>query len=237
MILDNVQAADYLTKKMIKLAKIDHKSTLLDLGCGKGQSCRVIAENTGAVCTGLDLGTTNIVRATEVANQLPNLGMTFVEGSFTSLPKSIASRKYSVVFSQVAFCHVHTLLPEILQQVKGVLAPGGVVVINDYLGGDMPVSQATKDHVWKRLHFEYLHGHKAYRRIVEEAGFDILYYENLDRHTRQTYLDMAKKAQKLGIKSTDGALLADNYMQTAKSIEKGETGMNLLLLSLPSSKL
>lgn len=77
VIYDNVQAADNLTKKMIDLAKINHTTTLLDLGCGKGQSCRVIAENTGAICTGLDLGNTNIIRANEVAKKLPHLKMTF----------------------------------------------------------------------------------------------------------------------------------------------------------------
>merc|ERR1719440_668573 len=62
---------------------------------------------------------------------------------------------------QVAFCHVHKLLPTILEQVKRVLAPGGVVIVNDYLGGDNGVSETTKEHVWKRLHFEYLHGDRS----------------------------------------------------------------------------
>jgi len=137
-----------------------------------------------------------------------------------------------VVFSQVAFCHVHKLLPSILEQVKRVLAPGGVLIVNDYLGGDKGVSDTTKEHVWKRLHFEYLHGHQAWRKITEDGGFVIQYYENLDRHMAQTYRDMAKKADKLGLKSTDGAPLAVNYSETVAAIEKGEVGMNLARLSL-----
>merc|ERR1719387_1349874 len=202
-VLDNVEAADALTKQMIEVAQISHTSTVLDLGCGKGQACRFIAEQTGAAVTGVDLGTTNIKRANEVAAFRPDLRMKFFEGSFTDIPSEVASEKYSVVFSQVAFCHVAKLLPTILEQVKRVLAPGGVLIVNDYLGGDKGVSDTTKDHVWKRLHFEYLHGHLAWRKITQESGFVIQYYENLDCHMAQTYRDMARKANKLGLKSTD----------------------------------
>merc|ERR1719421_931068 len=234
VVLDNVAAADALTQRMIKVGQINHTSTVLDLGCGKGQACRVIAERTGAAVTGIDLGTTNIQRANEVAASRPDLRMKFFEGSFTDIPSEVATEKYSVVFSQVAFCHVHKLLPIILKQVKRVLAPGGVLIINDYLGGDHGVSDTTKEHVWKRLHFEYLHGHQAWRKINEDGGFVIQYYENLDRHMAQTYRDMAKKADHLGLKSTDGAPLAENYTQSVHAIEVGEVGMNLACLSLLS---
>jgi cyclopropane fatty-acyl-phospholipid synthase-like methyltransferase len=231
-VLDNVEAADALTQQMIDVAQINHTSTVLDLGCGKGQACRFIAEHTGATVTGVDLGSTNIKRANEVAASRPDLRMKFVEGSFTDIPAEVASQKYSVVFSQVAFCHVAKLLPTILEQVKRVLAPGGVLIVNDYLGGDNGVSDKTKDHVWKRLHFEHLHGHRAWRSIIEDNGFVIQHYENLDRHMAQTYRDMAKKADKLGLKSTDGTPLAVNYAESVHAIEAGEVGMNLARLSL-----
>merc|ERR1719473_277745 len=105
VVLDNVQAADALTQKMIEVGQINHTSTVLDLGCGKGQACRVIAERTGATVTGVDLGTTNIQRACEVASSRPDLRMKFFEGSFTDLPSEVASQKYSVVFSQGAISH------------------------------------------------------------------------------------------------------------------------------------
>jgi len=231
VILDNVQAADALTRRMIQLAKIDHNSTVLDLGCGKGQAARVIADHTGAAVTGIDLSTTNIVRANQVAKSLPHLKLQFYEGSFTDLPKEVLSQKYSVIFSQVAFCHVHFMLPKIFEEAQKVLAPGGVLVVNDYLGGKKKASQLTRENVHKRLHFEFLHTHKEWRRIAEEAGFVIHAYEDLDAHMAQTYRDMEKKARKLGFKSADGALLADNYAMTVKATEIGENGMNLALLA------
>jgi len=239
LVLENRQAAQALTKRMVDLGRINYKSKLLDLGCGKGQSIRVIHELTGAKCTGLDLSTTNIERANQWTNEMGlSEHLTFYEGSFTELPAEVLSQKYDVIFSQVAFCHVHKELTSIFQELRKVLAPGGIVVVNDYLGCDLPAgaSQRTKDHVWKRLHFEYLHGHVAWRRIVEDAGFVFEYYENLDRHMVQTYLDMAQTAEQHKIKSADGADLCDNYRETAKAIQDREVGMNLAIISDPSAQ-
>lgn len=238
VVLNNKQAADCLTKRMIDVGRINHKTTLLDLGCGKGQACKLIAMETGAKCVGVDLSANNIVRANEVSAQMPELGMEFYEGSFTDIPKEAANRKYSCVFAQVAFCHVHDELPSILELCKTVLAPGGVLLVNDYLGCDLPggASQMTKDHVWKRLHFDYLHGHVAWRRIVENAGYDIVFYENLDAHMALTYDDMEKSARQVGFKSADGVDLAVNYHNTAAAIRAGEIGMNLALMTLGKPK-
>merc|ERR1712224_706942 len=91
-------------------------------------------------------------------------------------------------------------------------------------------SNLTRDHVHKRLHFEFLHTHREWRRIAEDAGFVIEFYEDLDKHMAQTYRDMEIKARNVGFKSADGALLADNYAMTVKATEEGENGMNLALL-------
>merc|ERR1712188_281701 len=114
-VLNNKQAADVLTKRMIDVARINCHSTVLDLGCGKGQAVKLIAQQTGAACVGVDISTGNIVRANQVASQMPELRMTFHEGTFTDLPREVTSKKFSVIFVQVAFCHVHNELPQILQ--------------------------------------------------------------------------------------------------------------------------
>jgi cyclopropane fatty-acyl-phospholipid synthase-like methyltransferase len=232
VVLDNQQAADCLTKRMIDVGQINHTSTVLDLGCGKGQAIKLVAEATGAKVVGLDLGTVNIQRANAVAAEMPHLNMKFYEGSYTQLPKEVLGQKFTHIFSQVAFCHVHNELHHIFEEAKKVLAPGGVMIVNDYMGCDFEggASEHTKENIWKRLHFEYLHGHKAWRKVAEESGLEIMVYENLDMHMAQTYDDMQKKADKLGLKSADGTPLGDNYGATAKAIRGAEAGMNLALL-------
>merc|ERR1712007_218839 len=198
-------------------------------GCGRGRSCRTIAEFTGAACTGLDLGTTNIERAKALALEHPELQLKFIEGSFTTLPEELLG-KFTVVFSQVAFVHVHNELPAIFQQVQKALAPGGRAVINDYMGGEGLASDEAVRHVYTRLHFDNILGHKAWRRIVDESDLQLKYYQNLDAHIAYGYRSAAKKAETLGIISTDGTPLADNYRGTADAVDAGHIGMNLALL-------
>jgi SAM-dependent methyltransferase len=235
--LTNSQAADALTKRMIDVGRINHKSTVLDLGCGKGQALTLLCEATGAKGVGIDLSTTNIVRANELCKENPHLDMKYYEGSFTDL-SSIYGQKFSVVFIQVAWCHCHNDLAQLVKEAMKVMAPNGCMVVNDYLGCDHPegASEFTKEQCWKRLHFEYLHGHKAWRKIIEECGLEVIFYENLDTHMAQTYDDMQQTADRLKIKSADGAMLADNYGATAKCIRNGEIGMNLALLKLPNAR-
>mmetsp|Transcript_147456 Transcript_147456/g.268786 ORF Transcript_147456/g.268786 Transcript_147456/m.268786 type:complete len:284 (-) Transcript_147456:92-943(-) len=229
------QAADNMTERMIKLGKITAASTVLDLGCGKGKATRQIAQQTGATCVGLDLTPANVERAQEIASSLPALKLEYVQGSFTDLPEAIKTRQFTHCWSQVAFCHVHNMLPTILEQVKSVLAPGGVLVVSDYLGGDVEVTEMTKVNVWKRLHFEHLHGHIAWRKIADESGLIMLHYENLDNHMAEGYRDLTEGAAQHGFKSADGTPLCENYAYTTKAIENREIGMNLAILMKPSA--
>jgi len=232
VVIDMKQGAYVMNAHMINIGRITFKDTVLDLGCGKGHGPVQIAQQTGATVVGVDIGTENIIRAKEFAAQHPDLKLTYAEGSFTDIPKEIKNIKYSVVFAQLAFCHVHAELPAILEEVKAVMAPGGRLVIMDYLGCDGKQSEATKENVMKRLHFDVLHGHKAWRRICEDSGFYIQYYENLDAHMAQSYKDLAKGAYEHGFVSADGAKLGDNYSQTVKAVEAGEIGMNFAVLTL-----
>jgi len=231
VVMNMKQAAYVMNAHMINIGRITFKDTVIDLGCGKGHGPVQIAKQTGATVVGLDLGTENIKRANEFAAQHPELKLTYSEGSFTAIPKEIR-KKYSVVFAQLALCHVHAELPAILEEVKAVMAPGARFVIMDYLGCDGKQSEATKENVLKRLHFDMLHGHKAWRRICEDAGFHIQYYENLDAHMAQSYKDLAEGAYEHGFLSADGAKLGDNYTETVKAVEAGEIGMNLAVLTL-----
>lgn len=139
---------------------------------------------------------------------------------------------FDVVVSLVSFCHVHAQMDRILQQVKRLMGPESLFVVNDYLGCDHDPSVATKEHVYKRLHFEKLLGPRQWRRAFDEAGFSLLHYENMDAHMKQGYLDMAATAQELDFQSTDGTPLYWNYLQTVKAIDHHEVGMNLALYRL-----
>jgi len=226
------EAGSMMTKRMVEVGNINKGSVVLDLGCGKGVACKEIAELTGATCLGMDLSETNVDRCKELAKEHSNLKMEFCVGSFTELPAALLNRKYTHIFAQLAFCHVHKLLPQTMKEVQKVLAPGGVCIIMDYIGTEDPVIEDTRENVHKRLHFEMLHGHRSWRKIVEDHGFNILFYENLDRHMLQSYTDLAAEASKYDFKSADGEPIVKNYLKTVEVCSKGQIGMNLALLSL-----
>lgn len=225
------QAGQALTRRMLQTAGIDHTSTVLDLGCGKGLACKEIAELTGAACTGMDLSETNIDRGNKIKQDNPHLKLDFLVGSFTELPQELIERKYTHVFSQVAFCHVHKLLPTTFSELKKLLAHGGKAVINDYIGTENEVIEATRDHVHKRLHFEMLRGHKTWRHMAEDAGLEIMHYENLDAHMEMSYRCLAAEAAKFDFKSADGKPIEENYRKTVEVAEKRQIGMNIAILT------
>lgn len=226
------QAGQALTRRMIEVAGINHESRVLDLGCGKGLACKEIAELTGAACTGMDLAEVNIERGNQIAEENPHLKLDFLVGSFTDLPKVLFERRYTHIFSQVAFCHVHKELPLSLAQLKKLLVHGGKAVVNDYIGTEDEVLQATRDHVHKRLHFEMLHGHTTWRHTAEQAGLEILHYENLDRHMEQSYRNLADAASHYDFHSADGMSVEENYRKTVEVCSQGQIGMNLAVLTM-----
>jgi len=225
------QAAFVYNAHMINVGQITKNDTVLDIGCGKGHGPLQIAKQVGCKVVGFDLGTVNINRCKEVAAQHPDLDLTYVEGDMMAIPAEIRT-KYSVVFAQLALNHCHSTLPAVLEEVKAVMAPGGRFVISDYLGCDGEQSAETIEHTMKRLHFDMLYGHRGWRKVCEDAGFYIQYYENLDDHMVQSYRDLSKVATEHGFVSADGVALGENYAKTAIACEKGEIGMNLAVLTL-----
>mmetsp|Transcript_3006 Transcript_3006/g.4445 ORF Transcript_3006/g.4445 Transcript_3006/m.4445 type:complete len:288 (-) Transcript_3006:208-1071(-) len=224
------KAAEKLTMEMIKVGEIDSKSKVLDMGCGYGKPACDVASNTKAQVWGVDLSGMHINKAEERAKSLKVDGNThFHKGSFTDLPKAVTDEKatFTHVWSQVAWCHAHAVLEDILAQAYSVLKKGGKLIVNDFLGSDDEVKEETKEHVWKRLKFTTLVGHKKWKEAVEKAGFKIKIYKDLDKHMEYGYAELARTANKHGFKSADGELLGKNYAESSKAGKNGQIGMNL----------
>mmetsp|Transcript_7376 Transcript_7376/g.30553 ORF Transcript_7376/g.30553 Transcript_7376/m.30553 type:complete len:321 (-) Transcript_7376:396-1358(-) len=231
--LNHRQAAAALTERMMAIAGVGPGTRVLDLGAGKGRACYEIATLTGASCLGMDLTPANVERGNAIAKENPQLKLKFVEGSFTDLPEAVlAEGPFDVVFSQVAFCHVHSMLDAIFEQVKRVMGPQSILMVNDYLGSDAPTTEETRTHVFKRLHFETLVGPSEWRARADAAGLKLQRYETLDAHMARAYEEMAAEAEALGVTSTDGVALATNYRMSAKAVHDRQIGMNLALYTL-----
>jgi len=224
------QAAQVSTRRLLTLGDVSHTSTVLDLGCGKGLACKLVAELTGAACTGLDLSEGNIARAKELARQHPDLNLDFLVGSFTDMPASLYGR-FTHVIAQESLVYAHAQLPTVLDELHKVLVKDGVALVNDFLGADGPVSEQTKKAVHERLGFHVLLGHMAWRRAVDESRFVLRHYENIDRHMAHAYRQLAETATQHDFRSADGTPLARNYAATSRAAAAGQIGKNIALLA------
>lgn len=227
------QAAVRLTQHLADTAGIGADSSVLDLGCGKGKPLMDMARHSKIKeGVGLDLASKNIDEAnrqlqTQEGSRLP---LRFVEGSFTALPSHLRQGTFTHVTSNVAFCHLHESIDDILGEAYAALQPGGLLAVVDFLGPDLgkEPNDITKQHVWKRLKFRNLLGHTDYVAALAKAGFEILVYDRLDSHVCYGYALLAAAARLHGLVSEDGALLADNYDMTVKAChEYGDVAMNL----------
>lgn len=108
-------------------ARPDRLGVVLDIGCGRGTSSLVIAEQLRPQrIVGLDAAPSLLAQARKRAKDLPDSTVEFIEGDFHDLPLPDGSSDIVVA----AFCLYHSPHPEdIVGEIARVLAPGGLAVL------------------------------------------------------------------------------------------------------------
>ncbi len=122
-----------VSKELAELIQISNKS-VLDIGCGLGGPCRMLAELYDCKVTGIDLSNEYIRTATQLSTLVGLESKTsFVQGDATSLP--FEDDSFDVVWTQ----HVQMNIPDKLKfytEVKRVLEPGGFFLYYDIFKKD-----------------------------------------------------------------------------------------------------
>ncbi|MGW6207026.1 class I SAM-dependent methyltransferase [Streptomyces sp. NPDC055089] len=108
-------------------ARPDRLGLVLDIGCGRGTSSLVIAEQLRPQrVVGLDAAPSLLAQARARAKELPHTTVDFVEGDFHDLPLPAGSCDIAAA----AFCLYHSPQPkDVIAQIARVLAPGGLAVL------------------------------------------------------------------------------------------------------------
>lgn len=107
---------------------------LLDIGCGTGGPAQVLARETGAKVTGIDVEPQIIARAQDLAAQA-GLADAVTFRLVEPGPLPFPAESFDAVFSKDALLHIPdkaALYGEILR----VLKPGGVFAASDWLAGE-----------------------------------------------------------------------------------------------------
>ena len=156
---------------------------VLDIGCGLGGIDVLLAREYGASVVGIDVeaGLTRRARARAAAEGLDDrVEILRVEPG----PLPFDDGAFDVVFTKDAWIHVEDK-PGLFAEVHRVLRPDGLLLAGDWMRGPEPFSE----HMERFFALEGLTYHMETldntRRLLEEAGFEILAAEDITAEYRE----------------------------------------------------
>jgi MPBQ/MSBQ methyltransferase len=126
------------TEAVLALAGVERGARALDVGCGLGGTARTLAAQYGATVTGIDLTPELVAAAEDLSRRAGVRGVSFVQGSGTSLPFEDGS------FDLATMLHVGMNVadkPALFREVARVLKPGGRFAVYDIMRfgpGELP---------------------------------------------------------------------------------------------------
>lgn len=164
------------TKELLSRLSIDEHTRVLDVGCGIGGACRLIAAEYGARATGLDLSA-EYCRVAEALSEKVGLGekTTFERGSALATP--FADGAFDVVLSQ----HVQMNVSDkeaYARELARVLRPGGILGIYEICAGPggathFPVPWAEDASI------SFLVPPERLRALLEAAGLELVRWRDV----------------------------------------------------------
>jgi sarcosine/dimethylglycine N-methyltransferase len=239
---DDYQAAAEHTSRLLgDEAGVAAASRVLDVGCGCGNFVFHLARRFGCACEGLDLSRERIRFADDKRAEAPD-GLrrlvAFRHGSATQLPYEAAS--FSHVVSQDALF----LIPDKARshaEMFRVLAPGGSLVVSDFLQPREQISARARKHVYDRVRWTSGFSLVGYQQALERAGFRIRLARELSPHLKRTYQVLGKVAAQRAGTTSDPAgrdwmlAFAASCHEIGVAIDDGEFGWGVLVADKPGA--
>jgi ubiquinone/menaquinone biosynthesis C-methylase UbiE len=239
---DDYQAAAEHTSRLLgDEAGLVAASRVLDVGCGCGNFVFHLARRFGCLGVGLDLSRERIRFAEDKRAAAPD-GLrrlvAFRHGSASELPYEAAS--FSHVVSQDALFLVPDKARSHAEMLR-VLAPGGRLVISDFLQPREQISARARKHVYDRVRWTSGFSLVGYQQALERAGFRIRLARELSPHLKRTYQVLGKvAAQRAGAASDPAArdwmlAFAASCQEIGVAIDDGEFGWGVLVADKPGA--
>ncbi len=119
--------------RLAQKLNLSPENEVLDVGCGIGGPCRMLADEFGCLTTGLDY-TAEYIRTAKALSEMVGLGAltTFVEGNALDLP--FATESFDVVWTQHAQMNIADKT-QFYSEIQRVLKKGGQFLYYDVFQG------------------------------------------------------------------------------------------------------
>lgn len=188
---DSIRDASHKTvlHMMKKLKGLGPDKKVLDIGAGYGGAARVIARETGAHVTCLNLSNVENDR-NEMLNREQGLTdkVEVVHGSFEDIP--LPDNSVDVVWSQDAILHSGDR-EKVLREVARVLKSGGEFIFTDPMQADDIEDTSVLQPIYDRIHLNNLGSIGFYRTELGKLGFDEIEVDDLSPQLTNHYGNVA----------------------------------------------
>ncbi|MEW9502677.1 class I SAM-dependent methyltransferase [Jeotgalibacillus marinus] len=154
-----------LTRNLLSSEKIDETTSVLDVGCGTGQTSSYIAEQYKCKVTALDCNKLMLDKAKQRFSSL-HLPIEVKQGSSEDLPFDEASFDMILSESVISFTDVSLTIPEM----KRVLKPKGVLLAIEMVL-EKSISEEESEKISNFYGFSQLRTESEWYNYFQKAGF------------------------------------------------------------------
>lgn len=169
------QAQIDLIEELLRWARVEQPTQVLDVGCGIGGSSLYLAEKYGARVTGITLSPVQAERATQRAREAGRADrVSFQVADALHLP--FADQSFDLVWSLESGEHMADKV-KFLQECYRVLKPGGLFLMATWCHrptGDQPLTTEEKNHleaIYRVYCLPYVISLPQYEAIAQSLGF------------------------------------------------------------------
>ncbi|WP_091496338.1 class I SAM-dependent methyltransferase [Amphibacillus marinus] len=154
-----------LTRDILTCKEINKGATILDVGCGTGQTIAYLVETYDAHVTGIDINPNMVIRARERMIR-DDLDANILHGSVEALP--VEDAFFDIVLAESVLAFVNQ--PKALTEIYRVLKPNGSLIANE-LTINEPLPQENEQEIQAFYGFESILLENDWLKLFKQAGF------------------------------------------------------------------
>lgn len=227
---DFLKACANLNGVMAEKSGISQESTVLDLGCGNGNTATWLCQYLRCNIVGIDLSGVRIDNANDSLTTQPRevkARLKFDKASATDLPFDEGT--FSHVWSQATIYHVHDKGAALTEAYR-VLAQGGILVFDDLIKPKPDISENAQTYVYDRLLFDTDFSFQGYQDELIKTGFQVIEAHDLSAHLKTSYQCLAEITQVHPNGNQENLrALSEAYTQMANAVDEGDLGWGMYL--------